>query len=409
MEGVMTATTLLYHRDPRLLTFDGLVSAIEVDAAGRHVVVLRETAFYPEAGGQMADHGVLGGARVSDVQVGDDGVVRHVVEAGFAGAVGDVVAGVVDGARRRQHMAMHTAQHVLSQVLLQQRADAETVSARLGETVCTVDVDVAALSDRDVLSAEDAAHAIVDADLDVTAFFPDDAALAALPLRRAPKVRENIRVVVVGDLQRPFDVSPCGGTHVTKTSQIGLVRVIGVERYKGRTRVSFQAGPRARREALGRARIADLLAREFSTTSDEVPAQIEKLRAQGRAQTGEQQALRERLGALYGDALAARVEDGGVVVEVVEAADLALLRALALRVVSLRPGCAVVVATPEGDGGGPVVIARGARSAVDCGALLKQLVATHGGRGGGRADGAQGRLVRVDAVALREGVGLAAK
>lgn len=400
MQGVMTATTLLYHRDPRLLTFDGVVAAIEVDAAGRRVVVLRETAFYPEAGGQMADHGALGSARVSDVQVGDDGVVRHVVEGEFEAAVGDAVTGVVDGARRRQHMAMHTAQHILSQVLLQQRAGAETVSARLGETVCTVDIDVAALTDRELLSAEDAVHAIVDADLDVTAFFPDDDALAALPLRRAPKVRENVRVVVVGDLQRPFDVSPCGGTHVTKTSQIGLVRVTGVERYKGRTRVSFQAGPRARRDALGRARIADLLAREFSATPDEVPAQIERLRAQARAQAGEQQALRERLGALHGDALAARVEDGDVVVEVVEGADLAVLRALAQRVVSLRPACAVVAATPEGDGGGPVVIARGARSAVDCGALLKQLVAAHGGRGGGRADGAQGRLARLEAASL---------
>lgn len=401
----MTATTLLYHRDPLLLTFDGVVSAIEVDAAGRRLVVLRETAFYPEAGGQMADHGALGGARVTDVQVGDDGVVRHVVEGGFEAAVGEVVAGVVDGARRRQHMAMHTAQHILSQVLLTQRARAETVSARLGETVCTVDVDVATLSDRDVLEAEDAVHAIIDEDLEVTAFFPDDDALAALPLRRAPKVRENVRVVVVGDLRRPFDVSPCGGTHVTKTSQIGLVRVTGVERYKGRTRVSFQAGPRARREALGRARVADQLAREFSTTPDEVAAQVEKLRALGRAQGGEKQALLERLGAVYGDALAARVDEGELVVEVVEGGDVALLRALAQRVVSLRPAVAVVVASPEGDGGGPVVVARGARSAVDCGALLKQLVASHGGRGGGRADGAQGRLARVEAVTLRECVG----
>ncbi|MFO0625986.1 MAG: alanine--tRNA ligase-related protein [Polyangiales bacterium] len=143
MEEGMTATTLLYHRDPHLLTFDGVVAAVEVDPAGRQVVVLRETAFYPEAGGQMADHGVLGGARVTDVQVGDDGVVRHIVEGGFAAAVGDAVAGVVDGARRRQHMAMHTAQHILSQALLTHRARAETVSARLGETICTVDVDVA--------------------------------------------------------------------------------------------------------------------------------------------------------------------------------------------------------------------------------------------------------------------------
>ena len=182
------------------------------------------------------------------------------------------------------------------------------------------------------------------------------------------------------------------------------MRVTGVERYKGRTRVSFQAGPRARREALGRARVADQLAREFSTTPDDVPAQVEKLRALGRAQGGEKQALLERLGAVFGDALAARVGDGGVVVEVVEGGDMALLRALAQRVVTLRPGCAVVVAAPEGDGGGPVVVARGACCAMDCGAVLKQLVATHGGRGGGRADGAQGRLARVEVVTLRESV-----
>ncbi|MFO0625985.1 MAG: DHHA1 domain-containing protein [Polyangiales bacterium] len=220
-------------------------------------------------------------------------------------------------------------------------------------------------------------------------------------------MRENIRVVVVGDLRQPFDVSPCGGTHVTKTSQIGLVRSTGVERYKRRTRVSFQAGPRARREALGRARVADALAREFSTTPEEVTAQIEKLRALGRAQAGEKQALLERLGALCGDALAARAGDAPLAVEVVEGGDVALLRALAQRAVGLKPDLAVVVAAPEADGGGPVVVARGARSTVDCGALLKQLVAAHGGRGGGRADGAQGRLARVEPGALRAGVGIA--
>jgi len=298
---------------------------------------------------------------------------------------------------------MHTAQHLLSQALRTLDARTETVSARLGETVCTVDVDVSALSDRALFDAEDAVNAVVDDDLAVTAFFPDDEALAALPLRRRPKVRENVRVVVVGDPQRPFDVSPCGGTHVTKTAQIGLLRVTGVERHKGKSRVSFQAGPRARREALTRARVADGLGRDFSTTPEEVPAQIERLRAQARAQGAERQTLLARLGAVYGDAVAARAEDGTVVVEVVDGGDVDLLRALAQAVVARRPGCAIVVASADADGGGPVVLARGARSAVDCGALLKRLVGVYGGRGGGSAAGAQGRLASVDAAALRHG------
>jgi alanyl-tRNA synthetase len=401
----MTATTLLYHRDPTLLAFDAVVASVDVDAAGHRVVVLHETAFYPEAGGQMADRGVLGGAVVKDVQVDDHGVVRHVVDAAFVGAVGASVHGVVEEARRRQHMAMHTAQHLLSHFLFVENARAETVSSRLGETVCTLDVDVSALSDATLAAAEDAVNAVVDADIAVTAFFPDEQTLAALPLRRRPKVSENIRVVVVGDLKRPIDASPCGGTHVTRTSQIGVVRVTGVEKYKGMTRVSFQAGPRARREAFARARIAEQLAQGFSTAPDDVLAQVEKLRAQVKAQNSEKQGLLERLGVVYGDAAAARAADGSVVVDVVSDADMGLLRALAQRFVAQKPTCAIVVATKEADGGGPVVVARGAGSVVDCGALLKTLVAAHGGKGGGKPDNAQGRLAVVDAAALRATAG----
>ena len=112
---------------------------------------------------------------------------------------------------------------------------AATVSSRLGETACTIDVDQEVVEERRIAAAEDLTNAIIDDDVPVRAFFPTEEELAALPLRRRPTVSENIRVVAVGD----FDVSPCGGTHCTRSAQVGLVHVTGVERYKGKLRISF--------------------------------------------------------------------------------------------------------------------------------------------------------------------------
>ena len=117
------STTLLYHRDPLLLSFTASVRA-HAQHLGKDSVVLDETAFYPEAGGQLADRGVLAGLLVLDVQVDDAGVVHHFVD-GAAPSVGSAVTGAVDSARRRQHMAQHTAQHMLSKALID-AASAET-------------------------------------------------------------------------------------------------------------------------------------------------------------------------------------------------------------------------------------------------------------------------------------------
>jgi alanyl-tRNA synthetase len=400
------ATTLLYHRDPLLLSFTATVMGHGIHG-GRASVILDETAFYPEAGGQMADRGVLAGRAILDVQVDDDLVVHHVLEGDAPlPAPGTRVDGVIDGHRRRQHMAQHTAQHMLSQALLSGDGKAETVSARLGESGCTIDLDVPALSERSLREAEAVVNGLIDDDVTVTAFFPDEAQLSALPLRRRPKVSENIRVVVVGALDAPFDVSPCGGTHVVRTSQIGMVRITGVEKYKGMTRVHFQAGARARREASDRALLLEQLARSVSSVPEEVPAALEKLRVALKASQAETSAMATRMGTLLGEALARRATESvaagvaPIAVEIVDGADMGLLRAVAARAVALSPALCVVVVAREADGGGAVIVSRGAQSTTDAGALLKQLVAAHGGKGGGKADSAQGRLAVVDDAAL---------
>lgn len=372
----------LYHDDSLLLTFRARV--VEHAAFGdKPSIILDRTAFYPESGGQMADRGTLGGASILDVALDDAGRIHHVLE-GTLPPVGDVVEGVVDKVRRRIHMAQHTGQHMLSRALTD-IARAETVSSRLGESACTIDLDVPTLDERSAAQAEDLVNSLIDDDVPVRAFFPSPEELRALPLRRQPKVIDNVRVVAIGD----FDVSPCGGTHCTHASQVGFVRIESVERYKGNARVVFSAGPRARRNVGREAAITRSLAREFTCGTDDVPAGLDKLRrelADARETLGR---VRLRVASSIADDFVRRAA-GRAVVGVVDDASLELVRAVAARITA--HGDRVAMLAGVADGGTIVLVARGPDSSFDCGAFLKRVAASAGGRGGGRPERAEGRL-----------------
>jgi len=374
-------TRRLYHDDAMLRRFDATVLA-HVTYKDRPGVVLDATAFYPEAGGQLGDRGQLAGAdgaaAVVDTQETDDGTIVHLIT-GELPAVGTQVIGELDWARRRQHMAQHTAQHLLSGALLD-RAQAATVSARLGETSLTIDVARDRIPDGELGLAEDLANDLVDDDLAIRAWFPNPDELAALKLRRDPKVSADIRVVAIGE----FDLSPCGGTHCARTSQLGAVRITGTERYKGMTRVTFAAARRGRSELFSRDQVLRGLASQFSCGPAEVPAAIDKLRREVDTSAAELVQLRSRLAT----SLIAQLPGTGRVIAALPG-DAELLRSVAAKLVTA--GRDALLCAPE-DGGATVVLMRATGSTLDCGALWKQLAAKLGGRGGGKADRAEGRL-----------------
>ncbi|MFI5299353.1 MAG: alanine--tRNA ligase-related protein [Polyangiales bacterium] len=392
----MTETRRLYFDDPSLLTFESRVVSVSA-WQGAPAIVLEASAFYPEAGGQLGDHGVLRvGDRVieiRDVQVDDAGVVHHLVEGAVDAALsGRQVQGEIDRARRTQHRALHTGQHMLSAALIEV-AKAETVSSRLGESTCTIDVDVdlgpRGIDEAKIARAEALVNDLIERDVAVRAWFPEVDELAQLHLRRAPKVSERVRVVAVGDPGAWFDVSPCGGTHVTSTAQVAWMRVTGVERYKGKARVLFSAGRRARTELVDEARVLQGLATTFTCGLREVPNAVEKLRRELAEEQIGHGLTRERLA----ETIAASAQsDRGLVALVIDGASIDLIRAVARRVVSASQRAIAIVGGDAGSDGRPVVIERGADSKLDCGALMKRLVAECAGRGGGRAERAEGRL-----------------
>jgi len=370
-------TRRLYHEDATTRRFEAEVAAITT-WKGQTAVVLDRTAFYPEAGGQLGDRGLLGGATVVDTQESDDGMILHVIQ-GDAPAIGAHIAGELDWMRRRQHMAQHTAQHLLSGALLD-RAQAPTSSARLGETALTIDVARDRIPEAELAAAEDLANDLVDDDLAIRAWFPAPEELAALKLRRDPKVDADIRVVAIGD----FDFSPCGGTHCARTSQLGSIRITGAERYKGMMRVTFTAARRARAELFARDAVLRTLATRFSCGPAEVPAAIDKMARDAEAAGTELTALRGRLASV----IVSSFPGTGPVVAAIPA-EAEILRSVAAKLVSA--GRDAILCGPE-ETGATVVLFRAAGSTVDCGALWKSLAARVGGRGGGRADRAEGRL-----------------
>jgi alanyl-tRNA synthetase len=375
-------TERCHYDDPLRLELDAEVVA-HASWRGRPSVVLDRTVFYPESGGQMGDRGTLGPARVLDVQVDEAGVVHHLVE-GTPPAVGATVRGRVDARRRREHMALHTAQHALSRALLD-RLGATTVSSRLGASACTIDVDVDGLTLERLRPVEDAVNALIDEDRPVRQVFPDDAELARLRLRKPPPDTDRVRVVEI----EGWDVTPCGGTHVTRTAQIELLWIHGVERYKGGSRITFEAGPRARRALREESDRLRAVAAALRCAPPEVGDLLESLRGKLDAAREEAGSLRAKLADRWAASLRADRDGDGDVVAVVEGGDAALLKAVAER---LAEGDRLVALAAPHEAGTDVLIARGPEGTVACGALLKAIAQVSGGRGGGRPDHAQGRL-----------------
>ena len=219
-------TERLYYSDAYLKTFEArVVDRLEID--GRPAVILDRTAFYPESGGQPSDRGALNGAAVVDVQTREaDDEVLHLLSAPLAE---EAVTGVVDHARRFDLMQQHTGQHILSQAFLH-TAGAETVSFHLNpdpnEGALTIDLDKAALAPAELDQVEEYANTIVYENRPVIARFVNDEELQALPLRKPPKVDKAIRIVEV----QGFDWSACGGTHVARTGEVGMIKIVKAEK-----------------------------------------------------------------------------------------------------------------------------------------------------------------------------------
>jgi alanyl-tRNA synthetase len=343
---------------------------------------LDQSAFYPEGGGQPADHGTLNGVWVRDVQV-RNGEVWHVLDTPSAApfAVGDTVSGELDQERRFDFMQQHLGQHILTAAFAA-TASLTTTSAHLGEQRCTLDLDTSSLSDEQVQAAETLANRVLWENRPVLARFVEPDELATLLLRKAPAVSGGIRVVSVAD----FDHNPCGGTHPRSTGEVGLIVVQGWSRQKSGTRDYRRVN-----SILSRA------AAMMSVGQDDVTEALARLRSTSDTNHKELTRLRERLLDMQAQhVLEAAVPYGAVrVVCAVYGSeeDAAALRGLAQRIVE-HPGSVALLGSEAGRAN--LAVACASDTGLDARDVLAAGLPLVQGRGGGNALLAQGSGTTTD-------------
>jgi len=372
-------TNRLYYTEQYRTEFDATVVAVDTVAGCTHVT-LDQTAFYPTSGGQPYDTGTLGGGAVSEVIDREDGTIAHVTSG--SPKVGEVVRGVIDWARRFDHMQQHTGQHVLS-AAFDRLFGVRTESFHMGALSATIDL-AREVSAAEVETAEDEANRIVWEDRPVTIRFATAEEAAKMPLRKESIRTGPLRLIDVGD----FDLSACGGTHVARTGAIGVIAVGGWEKFRGGSRVEFLCGGRA----LNRFRLwRDSLAatqKFLSVAPEEMAAAVERMQGDSKAQQRTLRGFQEKLATHEAHALLGKIGDRAVIVEALDGWDAQGLKAIAVAAAAAEPNAVVALfstTTPA-----LVVIARGHAATADAGAMLKALVAQFGGKGGGKPDLAQG-------------------
>ena len=371
----------LYYTDSYLIEFDAVVRD-GVQENGRWKVTLDRTAFYPTSGGQPHDTGTLGDANVVDVFEDEDGTVVHVVDREVE--KNSRVRGHVEWRRRFDHMQQHTGQHLLS-ASLEREAGAKTVSFHLGTGVSTIDLDKELTPD-DLTRAEDAANAVLFEDREVCVKFVSASEAAKLPLRKEPARSGDLRIIEIKD----YDMSACGGTHVSRTGAIGSIIITGYERFKGGQRLEFACGSRALHAFRRLNAVVGSSVRLLSVLPDELPSTIERLLATGKTQQRSQDALLLRLAEYE----AARLRSTGVQLgnaQIIGASvsgwDAVGLKRLASILVE-QPSTVAFLMSEES--AALAVVARSSDLSLDTGAILKTLLDRFGGKGGGKGAMAQG-------------------
>lgn len=260
-------TTRLYYEEAYQLGFQATV--IEVtEYQNKPAVILDQTGFYPEGGGQPADTGQLNGLAVLDVQEHDQKIV-HVLEAPIP--AGEIIQGEVDFGKRWDHMQQHSGQHILSQSFFQQ-AKAETIGFHLGRDNSTIDLEKDGLTEEDLFRVEVQANRIVLENRQIKSHVLPRAEALTLPLRRIPEHEDPLRIIEI----EGFDINSCCGTHVLHTAEVGQIKICGTERYKGGTRVYFLCGWRALKDYQAKQKILDQMKQQLSVGEAEMITQIER-------------------------------------------------------------------------------------------------------------------------------------
>lgn len=380
-------TERLYYNQSYLKEFDAVVTDVRY-SEGKYHISLDKSAFYPTSGGQPYDKGNLNGAEVYDVYVDDDHEVWHVIDREFK--VGLNVHGEIDWKRRFDHMQQHAGDHMIASAL-HRHFGGVTIGLHISDDVSTIDVSmpdgIVRISAEDIRLIEADVNERIQANVPVKCWFPEKDELETLPLRKAPTVSENVRIVAIGN----DEMVACGGTHPLSAGEIGLVKILNVSPARGKMRVCFVAGMRALNDYRNKNDLIIDAANMLSTNIENVPSHVVNLIEQLKKTEFELNQLKRKI--MFDhipDMLsnAVLLSNGAKVISEMLDCDAAVLKDVASRIIK-ESGIIALLGVNTGDKT-MFIFARSSDVDIHMGQVLSNAAKSHGGKGGGRPDFAQG-------------------
>ncbi|HEX2906147.1 MAG TPA: DHHA1 domain-containing protein [Phototrophicaceae bacterium] len=389
-------TQRLYYEDAYTVDFTAQVLE-RLAVNGQPAVILDKTYFYPASGGQPADFGTINGAAVVDLQTREgDGAVLHILEGEVAG---DQVECQINWERRFDHMQHHTGQHILTQAFVQV-AGANTVGFHLSPDSVTIDLDTTSLSAEIMTQVESLANRTVWENHPVVARLvqPDEA--DGVRMRRMPGhlLTDGLRVMEIDG----FDSTACGGTHVAHTGEIGLIKVLKLERRGDKTRVEFRCGGRAFADYQQKNVVVNGLVAGLTCRPEELEPAVTRLQEDLKTALRDLKAAKGQLLEYEAERLlreAPEVKGVRIVKKVFEDRDVGELKLLAGRLIETS-GVVVLFGLPGEKAN--LILARSKELTPDMNALIKQVLPVLGAaRGGGQPSLAQGGGVPANAMQVQ--------
>ena len=262
----------LYDLDAYATEFDAQVVSCEAVTYNKqdvYAVILDRTLFFPEEGGQSPDKGTLDGKTVLDAQIKKDIVTHYLEQPVEAGAT---VHGVIDWKHRFSNMQQHSGEHIFSGIVHRDYGF-NNVGFHLSDNIVTMDFD-GVLSAEQVADVEYKVNEAIAKNVEITAAFPSKEELAALEYRSKIEIDGAVRIVMVDG----YDVCACCAPHVKRTGEIGMLKVMSVQNYKGGVRISILCGFRALQAFREKTEVVSSLTSLLSTSQETIVERVTQMK-----------------------------------------------------------------------------------------------------------------------------------
>ncbi|NCU16838.1 alanyl-tRNA editing protein [Pallidibacillus pasinlerensis] len=367
-------TEKLFYTDPKVFEWTTEITGV-FEHDDLYYVTLKETAFYPEGGGQPADLGWIGNYEVIDC-IKKDEEVFHVLNTKPEEKVVDCK---IDHYRRIDHTQHHSGQHLLSAICLD-LFGINTLSFHLSNETATIDLDVSSLSDEQLNKIEKVVNDHIVANHKVNVFYINRDEAEKYDIRKIPEGIDRLRIVQIENIE----YNACAGTHVNSTSEIGLLKLLKTEKMKGKIRLYFICGLRLLKDYTEKHQLIADLSKLLTTGQDLLLNQVEKLKEANKEKERNYTTLFNQ----YADLLANQIikEQGKEkVYQIFQELTIKELGIVSQKLLENEAQLIVLGTKNENK----LLITQSGNLSIDCGKIVKEEANKYNGKGGGNAKRAQ--------------------